>query len=81
MSLFVFDLGFIRFAELEKILHEKPYIFFEDFISETTSFVTYHYDYRFDYFFDHSFRMKFVKEDHKKPTSICRQPKAEIPAK
>ncbi len=62
ISLFVFDLGFIRFAELEKLLHEKPYIFFEDFISETTSFVTYHYDYRFDYLFDHSFRMNLIKK-------------------
>ena len=61
-SLFVFDLGFYSYDKVEKILNEKTYIYFEDYITETTSFIRYHYDYRYNHMFDHAFRLKFIKK-------------------
>jgi len=61
-SLFVFDLGFYTYKKIEDILNEKTYIYFEDYITETTSFIRYHYDYRFNHLFDFTFRLKFIKK-------------------
>ena len=62
ISLWVYDLGFIKYEPLESILSENTYVYFEDYITETTTFVRYHYEYRYDNMWNYSFRILFAKK-------------------
>ena len=52
-------LGF--FTTPDNILLERPEIFFEDYVSETTTFIRFHTDYYYNYIFDDKFRLKFAR--------------------
>jgi len=62
ISLWIHDLGFMKYPVLESILNQNTYVYFEDYITETTTFVRYHYEYRYDGMWDHAFRMTFTKK-------------------
>lgn len=61
-SLWVHDLGFLKYSKIDDILQTKTFIYFEDYITETTTFIRYHYEFRYDHLFDYSFRINFVKK-------------------
>lgn len=62
ISLWIHDLGFMKYPLLEDTLNQNTYVYFEDYITETTTFVRYHYEYRYDKSWDHQFRMAFAKK-------------------
>ena len=62
VSLWPHDVGFQRFKGLEKHIAEAPHHFFNDFLSETTTFIVYHVDFRFDDIFDTTFRQEFFRQ-------------------
>lgn len=47
IALWPFELGFFRNKFLEQTLHAKEAIFFVDYISETTTFLRFHFKFRF----------------------------------
>ena len=57
------QLGFVFLKEMDIFFKNKNklHIFFEDFITETTTFVRYHNQYRFDYMFGGKFKLQFIK--------------------
>ena len=59
-ALWVFDLGFYRYKPICDILDKNTYIYFEDYITETTSFIRYHYDFRYNFIFKNGFRQQFI---------------------
>jgi hypothetical protein len=61
-TLWVFQLGFQRYPPIEKILKEKTYIYFQDYIFENSTFIRYHYEHRYDSLFDFNFRKQFLKK-------------------
>lgn len=60
ISLWPHDVGFQRMPEIEDSLRESSHFFFNDYITETTTFLTYHIDFRFQDVFDKSFRYAFL---------------------
>lgn len=61
ISLWPHDVGFQRMPEIEASLQESSHFFFNDYITETTTFLTYHIDFRFMDLFDQNFRYTFLK--------------------
>lgn len=59
-ALWVFDLGFCRYDPICNILEKNTYVYFEDYITETTSFIRYHYDFRYNFIFKDEFRKQFI---------------------
>lgn len=47
ISLWPYDVGFQRNEILEKKIESSPHWFFDDYISETTTFLVFHTDFRF----------------------------------
>lgn len=58
------ELGFISLKAIDVFFQEESmlHVFFEDYITETTTFVRYHNQYRFDYMFGEAFRLQFIKK-------------------
>jgi len=53
-------LGFVTLQEMTTLMKEKLHILFEDYITETTTFVRYHYECRFNTIFQ-SYKLTFLK--------------------
>ena len=53
-------LGFIRIDGVSSLVKDKLHILFEDYITETTTFVRYHYECRFNTIFQ-SYKIPFLK--------------------
>ena len=62
ISLWPYDIGFQRNSVLEKKLEASPNWFFDDYISETTTFLVFHTDFRFPEVFANAFRQKFYRQ-------------------
>ncbi len=60
-SLWPTALGFVKLQEVKDLLQNRLHIFFEDYITETTTFIRYHYECRFNYIFQ-SYKMLFLKQ-------------------
>lgn len=59
VSLWPHDVGFQKFKGLEKLINEEPHHYFNDFLSETTTFIVFHVDFRYNDVFDKKFREHF----------------------
>lgn len=62
ISLWPYDIGFQRNQVLEKKLEQSPNWFFDDYISETTTFLVFHTEFRFPEVFANAFRQKFYRQ-------------------
>ena len=62
ISLWPHDLGFQHHPMLEKELKESPNCFFDDYISETTTFLVFHTVFRFPELFGKDFRTVFYRQ-------------------
>lgn len=62
ISLWPYDIGFQRNAVIENKLEESPHWFFDDYISETTTFLVFHTDFRFPEVFANAFRQNFYQQ-------------------
>lgn len=62
VSLWPHDVGFQRFKGLEKAINEEPHHYFNDFLSETTTFIVFHVDFRYSDVFDKKFREQFFRQ-------------------
>ena len=62
ISLWPKQLGFQRLPELEKLLEKSANCFFDDYISETTTFLVFHTVFRFPEVFGKSFRSAFYRQ-------------------
>ena len=68
-SLFIYLNDISKISQAEKFINKNKdtygfidaYIFFKDYITETTTFVRYHNQYRFDYMFGGKFKLQFIK--------------------
>ena len=54
--------GFQRVPVLERELSQAPHCFFDDYISETTTFIVFHTDFRFPDVFGNAFRRLFYRQ-------------------
>ncbi len=62
LSLWPHAIGFQKFKALESQLKKNPHFFFNDFLSETTTFVIFHTDFRFKDIFEGNFRSAFFSQ-------------------
>lgn len=62
IALWPHDIGFQRHEELEKELESAANCYFDDYISETTTFLVFHTDFRFPEVFDSAFRRSFYRQ-------------------
>ena len=62
IGLWPHSLGFQRLPQLEKMLEASPNCFFDDYISETTTFLVFHTVFRFPEVFGKSFRIAFYHQ-------------------
>ena len=62
IGLWPHDIGFQRIPVLEKWLKERPNWAFDDYISETTTFLVFHTDFRFSDIFQKEFRRAFYRQ-------------------
>lgn len=69
ISLWPHSVGFQKFKGLEERISEFPHHFFNDFLSETTTFIVFHIDFRYNDIFNKQFRECFFAQSL---TSILR---------
>lgn len=62
ISLWPMDIGFQKVDTLEKALEKAPNCYFDDYISETTTFLVYHTKFRFPEVFNDEFRRAFYRQ-------------------
>ncbi len=62
VSLWPHDIGFQRLPALETLLLKAPHHYFDDYLTETTTFVLFHTDFRFPDVFGHAFRGRFLEQ-------------------
>lgn len=62
IALWPHQIGFQHCPKLEKELEQSPNCFFDDYISETTTFLVFHTLFRFPELFEKQFRRAFYKQ-------------------